>query len=127
MNNNKATRHYDGWGNPILSFFDMRAYWAKCDRSTAVLKAKLPYAYACIPHVTIRIDKVCRSEATVFCLYPGGSECKVYFLNERRLEALRRLYKAPRGGWVVKETPQDITFKKLGCVVALRWNRFGVW
>lgn len=127
MNTNKATRHFDGWGHPILSFFDMRDYWARCERSTAVLKKRLPFAYACIPHVTIRIDKVCKNEATVFLLYPGGSESKVYFLSDRRVNALRRLYKAPRGGWTVKETSTDITFSRKGCVVGLKWNKVGVW
>lgn len=119
------SKHFDGWGNPILDFYSMRAYYLRNSTGWAVVTTSLPYQYATIPSVTIRFWKSDPACVTVFLVYPAGQREFTRQLSKRAVEALRRTYKRKKG-WLGKLHPDGtVTLTRMGCAVRLRSPQVG--
>jgi len=124
---NAKQKHFDSWHNPIMGLYEMRDYYAGCKRSTEVLRRFMPVRYVAIPTTRIVLAKGSGGDARIERVWPGGSDVRTKFLSDHQVKALRRLYKAPRGGWRVLEGKNTVTFVRTGFLIPVRAYKYHYW
>jgi hypothetical protein len=106
--------HFDAWGNPILEHFELISYYSGDGKSMAVVRNNMPHHLICFPSIEIEINPLVPEEFWVNKVWPGGSKRISHNMNQRTLEALRRLYVSRRGAWKVLEVNGRIRFTRKG-------------
>jgi hypothetical protein len=114
----------DAKGHPILGFFDMLNYYDGDDASQRVLRGLHPSNYEVIPEITIRIIPSKLPTIYLIKVYPLRTDVFAMQINELALDALRRLFKLPRGNWTPRKEPFEVILKRRGKVVPYRGGRW---
>lgn len=125
MNSKHKKPRYDSWGNKILSFMDMRKYYARCDRSLEVLRSCLPHQFTCIPDITIRLDVWDPKHINLTKVYPGETIIVDHYVGERALEAFRNMVRKPKSGWKTERKGQTFYFQRKGFLHRLKFSKYG--
>lgn len=119
-----AQKHFDGWGNPTSDYFRMLSWFAGDERSLKVLRSEAPFRTVCLPSVEIEMRLPCDGVITVRRAWPGGSLVNRIVLGEHGLNALRRLFKAPRGCWKVSRGENVIIWKRRPALIKCAWSNY---
>jgi hypothetical protein len=110
-------KHYDAWHHPIVGLFEMIKYYEGDKRSQRVVRQNPSHRYISVPFLRIEINPLDLGGITLKKVYPGGQESIYSYVSKNALDALRRLYVSPRGGWTVSREGSRIIFVKRGCAV----------
>ena len=111
------SKHFDGWGHIILSYMDMIKRYARDYPSLAVLRRFSSYGYVVMPDVQIIVKKRQSDELEVLLAWPGESRRFCKKCNDRRISALRRLYKSGDLSWRRIDLGEEIMFSRPGRIV----------
>lgn len=102
----------------VMDFFGMLCYYGGCERSQQVLRLFPISRCAVVPDIRISVMKKNARSARIEWVYPAFRIRKQIELNNRAIEALRRLGQKSRGGWECVEVESEVQFYKLGKLAA---------
>jgi len=109
--------HYDGWGHRILGYFDMLTRFGPDNPSRAILRRLQPYRYVVMPDVQIIVKKRSADELHVVLTWPCETRRLIFKCNDRRMEALRRLYRSGDLAWRRIDLGDEIMFSRPGVII----------
>lgn len=119
-------KHFDGWGNPILGFAEMLAWYAGDGQSLSVIRRLPPFRYVVMPDVEIILDVDEPDRIEVRRIWPGGNVLKSHFVGKRVISVLRSLYSSPEAVWRHRRDGTKVIWKHSGRVIESAWsNLFG--
>ena len=110
----------DANGHPIMGYFEMIDYYQGDKKSLDVIRSFPPGQYQVLPEITIRIIPSKLPEIYIIHVYPLQTFVFSRKITAMALDALRRLFRAPRAEWKPKKEPFTIILKRPGAVIKYR-------
>jgi hypothetical protein len=110
-------KHFDGNGHVTLDFAHMLELYADRRGSLVILRHFPPFRYIVVPDIELHIKKDRSVPSYVVHRYPGEIRSLEIKLNQRALDALRRLYKSGDLCWRVTRGKDETVFAHPGRVI----------
>lgn len=110
-------KHFDGWGHVTLGYLELVKRFSRDYPSLAAIRQLAPYKYVIMPDVEINVKKGRSDELDVVLYWPGETRRFCKKCDERSLDALRRLARSQKSGWVYFALPGGARFFRRGRVI----------